>query len=161
VEGGKRGTIFVYELADLQRIARDAIAQSMALANMQVLIAIVIGVLGVVNTLLISVLQRTREIGLIRAIGMTRRQASRIVVLEAFFVSIIAGIIGILGGILAGWFPLRAFALAVTGFDTPVVVPWVHALAALLVAVIIGLLASMIPARRAARVNVLQAIGYE
>ncbi len=152
---------FVFDISQMRQISEQVLDQMVALANMQVLVAIVIGVLGVVNTLLISVLQRTREIGLVRAIGMTRGQAARIVVIEAIFVSIIAGIVGMVGGVLAGWFPLRAFTLAVTGFRVPIVIPVWHAIAALVVAVMVGFLASLIPARRAARLNVLQAIAHE
>ena len=136
---------------------RDAVA----LANVQVLIAIVIGFLGIVNTLLISVLQRTREIGLLRAVGMTRGQVSRSVMLEALFIGLIGGVIGIITGLLGGWFPLRYFTLGITGYLTPIAVPWKQIAIAVVVAAVIGVLASLLPARRATAVNVIDAIGYE
>ncbi len=156
-----RYSLFVYDADDLRRVSEDALQQTVALANIQVIIAILIGFLGILNTLLISVLRRTREIGLLRAVGMTRVQVARTVVIEAVFIGLVGGLVGVVGGLAGGWLPLRVFTLAITGYLTPIVVPWAHVIIAVAVAVLIGLVASFVPARRSARLNVLEAIGYE
>ena len=151
----------IYTVDEIKDVATTTLHQTMVFANVQVLIAIVIGFLGIVNTLLISVLQRTREIGLLRAIGMTRRQISRTVTAEALYLALLGGVIGIITGLLGGLVPVRLYMLAVTGYLMPISIPWLTLLWALLAALAIGWLASFIPARRAARIDVLDAIGYE
>ncbi len=153
--------LFVFTVAMLKRGAEDALSSVMVFANVQVLIAITIGFLGIVNTLLISVLQRSREIGLLRAVGMLRRQVARAVLIEAVIVGVIGGAIGIVTGLSGGLGPLRMFTFAMTGYLTPIVIPWWHLLGAFVAAVLIAATAAVIPARRAAGVNVLDAIGYE
>lgn len=158
---GERFTLYVYDIADIKQTADDAMRDAVALGDVQVLIAIVIGFLGIVNSLLISVLQRTREIGLLRAVGMTRRQVSRSVMLEALYIGLVGGVIGIITGLAGGWFPLRYFTLGITGYLTPIVVPWKQMAMAIIAAALIGVFASVLPARRASAVNVIDAIGYE
>ena len=142
-------------------MAGEALDQMMALSNVQVLIALVIGCLGILNTLLISVLHRTREVGLLRAVGMSRAQVARTVVLEALLMACVGGLVGIALGLAGGWYPLRLFTLQMTGFFTPMVVPWGHVGAAAGLSLVIGAVAAFVPARRAARLDVLDAIGYE
>ncbi len=156
-----RYSLFVYDKEQIRRVSDDVLLQTVAVANIQVTIAIVIGFLGIVNSQLISVLQRTREIGLLRAVGMTRKQVARMVVIEGVFIALVGGIIGVGGGLIGGWLPLRLFTFAITGYQYPIVVPWRHILLALVVAVLVGLLASLLPARRAAQLRILDAIGYE
>ncbi len=156
-----RYSLFVYDKEQIQRVSDDVLVQTVAVANVQVIIAIVIGFLGIVNSQLISVLQRTREIGLMRAVGMTRRQVARMVVIEGVFIALVGGIIGVGGGLAGGWLPLRLFTFAITGYRYPLVVPWRHLLLSLAVAVFVGFLASIVPAQRAARLQILDAIGYE
>ena len=82
---------FIYTVDEIKDVATNTLRQTMVFANVQVLIAIAIGFLGIVNTLMIGVLQRTREIGLLRAIGMTRRQVARTVVVEAVTIGAFGG----------------------------------------------------------------------
>jgi putative ABC transport system permease protein len=156
-----RYSLFVYDKAQIQRVTDDVLLQTIAIADIQVVIAIVIGFLGIVNSQLISVLQRTREIGLIRAVGMTRGQVVRSVVIEGILIALVGGLIGIVGGLAGGWLPLRLFTFAITGYRYPIIMPWRHLLLSLAVAVLVGILASLVPARRAARLEILDAIGYE
>jgi putative ABC transport system permease protein len=156
-----RYSLFVYDREQIQRVSNDVLAQTVAIADVQVLIAIVIGFLGIVNSQLISVLQRTREIGLIRAVGMTRRQVGRMVVIEGVLIALVGGVIGAVGGLIGGWLPLRLFTFAITGYQYPLVVPWRHIGLALFVALVVGVVASVVPARRAAGLHILDAIGYE
>ncbi|MGV3720964.1 MAG: FtsX-like permease family protein [Actinomycetota bacterium] len=154
-------SLFLYDQAQIARISDDVLRQTVAVADLQVVVAMGIGFLGIVNSLLISVLQRTREIGLVRAVGMTRSQVARTVIIEGVFIALLGGLIGIAGGLIGGWLPLRLFTLAATGYLYPLVVPWKSAALALAAALIIGFVASLIPARRAANLPVLDAIGYE
>lgn len=154
-------SLFLYDKEQIRRVSDDVLLQTVAVADIQVTIAIAIGFLGIVNSQLISVMQRTREIGLIRAVGMTRRQVARMVVIEGVFIALVGGIIGVIGGLIGGWLPLRLFTFAITGYQYPIVMPWRHLLFAFAVAVLVGFLASILPARRAARLHILDAIGYE
>ena len=121
-------------------------------------LALVIAVLGVVNTLGLSVVERTREIGLLRAIGVDRRQMRRMVSLESVAIAVLGALLGIGMGLVFGialMASLRDQGLEVTR------VPWGSIGLYLLAAVVIGLLAARLPARRAARLDVLRAIGTE
>jgi len=154
-------SLFLYDQAQIARISDDVLRQTVAVADLQVVVAMGIGFLGIVNSLLINVLQRTREIGLVRAVGMTRRQVARTVIIEGVFVALLGGLIGIAGGLVGGWLPLRLFTLAMTGYLYPLVLPWKSTALALVAALGIGFVASLVPARRAANLPVLDAIGYE
>jgi putative ABC transport system permease protein len=154
-------TAFLYSPDELRGIAAEALDQAFQLSNIQVLIAVIIGFLGILNTLLISVLRRTREIGLLRAVGATRGQIRRTVMIESFLMAAVGGAIGVLAGVAGAAFPLRLHTLQVTGYWIPLSIPWGWIAAAAGAAVAIGYLASLLPARRAARLNVLEAIAYE
>jgi putative ABC transport system permease protein len=156
-----RGTFFLYEVKDLQQVGHDTLQKAMALAHVQVLIAMAIGFLGIVNTLLISVLRRTREIGLLRAVGATRAQVRRTIVLEAWVTAMLGALFGVGAGLVGAAVPIRMFAQRVTGFWVPFVTPWPTIWLALGASMVLGLLASWLPARRAGRLNVLDAIAYE
>lgn len=154
-------SVYLYTMEEVRRIGREILDQTVAVANIQVLIAIFIGSLGIVNTLLISVLQRSREIGLLRAVGMTRGQVAGTVVLEGVLTAVVGSLVGLAEGLFGGWVPVRYFELGVTGYLTPIVVPWEHTIVALVIAVAVGVVSSLVPAWRAARLDILDAIGYE
>ena len=121
-------------------------------------LALVIAVLGVVNTLGLSIIERTREIGLLRAIGVDRRQLRRMVSLESVAIAVLGAVLGVAMGLVFGvslMASLRDEGLEVTR------IPWISLASYLVVAVLIGLLAAVLPARRAARLDVLKAIGTE
>lgn len=121
-------------------------------------LALVIAVLGVVNTLGLSVVERTREIGLLRAIGLSRRQLRVMIGLESVVISVLGALLGVAMGLLFGtalMATLRNQGLEVTR------VPWANVVAYLLAAAVIGVLAAIFPARRAARLDVLKAISTE
>jgi putative ABC transport system permease protein len=121
-------------------------------------LAIVIALLGITNTMALSVLERTREIGLMRAIGMTRRQTRSMIRLEAAVVSLFGALLGVLVGLAFGWLAVVAIpASIISQLSIPVVTLVVY----IAIATIAGLLAASFPARRAARLNVLAAIAHE
>lgn len=119
-------------------------------------VAVLIALIGVGNTLALSVVERRQETGLLRALGLTRRQLRRLLAWEA---GLVAGVASLLGVLLGGTYGL-AGAAAVLGGRTGVVlsVPWLQVLAIVVVATTAGLLASVLPARRAARTSPVSAL---
>jgi putative ABC transport system permease protein len=121
-------------------------------------LSIIIAALGVVNTMALSVLERTREIGLLRAVGASRRQVRRMIRWEAVLVAVMGALIGVLVGLVAG-IGLRQ-ALSGDGVEV-LVVPFATVVVILVLAVLLGVLAAALPARRAARLDILGAIATE
>jgi len=118
-------------------------------------LAIVIAVLGIVNTLALSVIERTREVGLLRAVGLSRRQLRRMVRLEAIAIAVLGAVLGIAMGLIFG--VVLQQALAEQGI-TDLAVPVWQLVAFVVVAAVVGVLAAVLPARRAARLDILRAI---
>lgn len=121
-------------------------------------LAVVIGILGVVNTMALSVLERTREIGLLRVLGLTRRQLRAAVRIESVLVAVFGGLFGIGGGYILGAMFQRA-ALRTGLLDATV--PAGQLLLTLVALAAVGVAAAAWPARRATRINVLAAIATE
>ncbi|MBM7084954.1 ABC transporter permease [Micromonospora humidisoli] len=121
-------------------------------------LAIVIAVLGIVNTLALSVLERTRELGLLRAIGLRRAQTMRMITVEAVVISVFGALLGIVVGVGLGAAVVRA--LKDDGI-TDLILPWGQMGLFLLLAAVIGVVAAVLPAVRAARINVLGAIAHD
>jgi putative ABC transport system permease protein len=121
-------------------------------------LAMIVAVIGVVNTLILSVLERTRELGMLRAIGMTRGQTTRMVTVESVTIALFGAVLGIAVGLGLGW--ALQVALAETGIDV-FAVPTALIFGYLGAAVLVGLLAAIAPAVRASKVNILGAISYE
>jgi ABC-type antimicrobial peptide transport system permease subunit len=120
-------------------------------------LAVFVSIFGMINTLVLSVYERTREIGMLRAIGMTRRQVRRMIRQE----SIITALIGAAVGLPLGIFLAALVNRALSEYDVRFAVPWAQLLVLTVVAVIIGILAAIMPARRAAKLDPLEAIAYE
>lgn len=120
-------------------------------------LSVVVALLGIVNTLALSVFERTRELGMLRAVGMTRRQVRRMVRGEAVITALIGAALGlVLGVAFAG---IAAVPLADEGFDFTM--PWLTLVGMTILAAIAGTIAAIAPARRAARVDVLRAVTTE
>ena len=118
-------------------------------------LSVLVSFFGIVNTLVLTVFERTREIGMLRAVGMTRRQVRRMIRHESVITSAIGGALGILLGIALGG--LLVARVDFIDFTLPVAQLIVFAVAAIFV----GVIAAIFPARRAARLNVLEALQYE
>lgn len=121
--------------------------------------ALLIAVLGVVNTLAMSVFERKQEIGMLRAIGLDRARVKRMIRLEAVVISLFGAVVGVLLGTFLGWAIGRTIAAALPQYE--LVIPWGRIGIFLLLAALVGVLASLWPARSAARLNMLTAIKTE
>jgi putative ABC transport system permease protein len=141
--------------ADEQRAPID---QMLVLIYALLGLALVIAVLGIVNTLALSVIERTREVGLLRAIGFSRRQLRRMVRLEAVAISLLGAVLGVGMGVLFGLALMTS--LRDDGLEV-VSVPVGQLLAFVVASAVVGVVAAVFPARRAARLDVLTAIAAE
>jgi putative ABC transport system permease protein len=142
---------------DQTRLADDAASQiDIAETMLYVLLglSVAIGILGIVNTMALSILERTRELGLLRAIGLRRSHLVRMVVSESLVMAVFGALLGLAAGGAAG-----AAAAHVLGLT--LAIPWTSLAVFLGLAVVAGLLAALMPSTRAAKVNVLAAIAYE
>ena len=118
-------------------------------------LSIIVSLFGIVNTLILTVFERTREIGMLRAVGMTRRQTRRMIRHEAVITALLGAALGIPVGLVLAFLFDRALS------DVPFVVPWGTLIVFIIAAIIVGLLAAIFPARRASKLNVLEALQYE
>ncbi|MBK5307754.1 MAG: FtsX-like permease family protein [Frankiaceae bacterium] len=118
-------------------------------------LSVLIAVLGIINTLALSVIERTRELGLLRAVGLQRRQLRRMIRVESVVIAVYGAILGVLVGVAFGWALVRALnSEGVTEFS----LPYGRLVQVLIVAALAGVLAAALPARRAARLDVLEAV---
>ncbi|HEX2503125.1 MAG TPA: ABC transporter permease [Miltoncostaeaceae bacterium] len=120
-------------------------------------ISLIISLFGIVNALVLSIYERTREIGMLRAIGTTQRQMRSIVRYESIITAVIGGVLGILIGVFFAWILTRGLEDEGIGFSLPVLTLVIF----LVLAVLAGVLAAVLPARRAARLNPLEALHHE
>jgi putative ABC transport system permease protein len=120
-------------------------------------LSVIVSLFGVINTLVLSVFERTREIGMLRAIGMNRRQVRRMVRHE----SVVTALIGAALGIALGIFLAGLTSLALSDYGIVFAIPYGSLAAFVVVAIAAGMLAAILPARRASRLNVLKALQYE
>jgi putative ABC transport system permease protein len=135
----------------------DLVNQLLLLIYGLLALSVIISLFGIVNTLVLAVYERTREIGLVRAIGMSRGQVRATVRYESVITSIIGAIMGIVVGIVFAWVVTTRFA----GQGITFSVPGGQLAVFLVLAVVVGVIAAILPARRAARIDILQAIHYE
>jgi putative ABC transport system permease protein len=118
-------------------------------------LSIIVSLFGIVNTLVLTVFERTRELGMLRAVGMTRRQTRRMIRHESVVTALIGAALGIPVGIVLAALVGQAIDFAAFA------VPWTTLIVFVIAAIVVGLLAAIFPARRASRLNVLEALHYE
>ncbi|MGW7548686.1 ABC transporter permease [Streptomyces sp. NPDC054770] len=148
----------VRDQADYKKLVHDQIAVLLYLVYALLGLAIVIAVLGVVNTLALSVVERTREIGLLRAIGLARRQLRRMIRLESVVIAVFGAVLGLGLGLV--WGVCTQQVLALQGMKA-LAVPWGTIVAVVIGSAVVGIVAALLPALRASRMNVLAAIAHE
>ncbi|MFF9349546.1 ABC transporter permease [Streptomyces sp. NPDC014734] len=144
--------------ADFKEMMKDQIGQLLNIVYGLLALAIVVAVLGVVNTLALSVVERTREIGLMRAIGLSRRQLRRMIRLESVVIAVFGALLGL--GLGMGWGTAAQKLLALEGLGV-LEIPWPTILTVFVASAFVGLFAALVPAFRAGRMNVLNAIASE
>lgn len=135
--------------------AAEQIDQLLMLIYALLALSVVIAVLGIINTLALSIMERTHEFGMLRAVGMQRRQVRRMITLESVHIALLGAFAGIVTGVWLGWCLVRT--LASQGIDRWAI-PWDQLAVVLVAAVLVGVLAALWPARRAARTSPLAAV---
>ncbi|MBD0709970.1 MULTISPECIES: ABC transporter permease [unclassified Streptomyces] len=144
--------------ADFKKDLKDQVGQLLNIVYGLLALAIVVAVLGVVNTLALSVVERTREIGLMRAIGLSRRQLRRMIRLESVVIALFGALLGL--GLGMGWGTAAQKLLALDGLGV-LDIPWPTILTVFVGSAFVGLFAALVPAFRAGRMNVLNAIASD
>ena len=138
--------------------AEAQINQLLGLVTGLLFLAIIVAMLGITNTLALSILERTREIGLLRAIGMQQRNVRRMIRWEAVIISLFGALLGIALGVFLGWAVVQSLADEGLGsFD----IPWLQLIALVLLSGFVGVIAAIYPSYKASRLNILDAISYE
>ncbi len=127
---------------------------------MLLFLAIIIALMGIANTLSLSVYERTRELGLLRAVGQSRKQLRAMVRWESVIIAVFGTVGGIMIGLFLGWGLLEVTS-ASEDIPAPYTVPFGQLLAVLIVGGVVGILAGWMPARRAAKLDILDAIATE
>jgi putative ABC transport system permease protein len=135
----------------------SALGQVFGLFDALALVAVVVAALGIVNTLTVSVLERVRELGVLRAAGMTRGQVRRSVVVEAGILGIVGSLLGIVTGLVAG----AILVLLERGGPVVVEIPWVSIVVAALIGIGVSMAAAWYPARLASRLAIVAAVQHE
>jgi len=150
-------TVQVQSNAEFKEEFEGQIDQLLALLYALLAISLIISLFGIVNALVLSIYERTREIGMLRAIGTTRRQMRAIVRYESIITAVIGGVLGILIGILFAWVLTQGLSDQGIEFALPIGTLVIF----LVLAIIAGVLAAVLPARRAARLKPLDALHFE
>jgi putative ABC transport system permease protein len=138
--------------------AKEQIDAILVIFTALLLLAIIIAILGITNTLALSIIERTREIGLLRAIGMSRRQLRRMIRWEAVIIAVFGAILGMFTGIVLSWAVVQALKDEGLG---DFAIPFGQLVFLVFVAAVAGVFAAIYPAYKASRLNILEAISYE
>ncbi|MFF5479216.1 ABC transporter permease [Streptomyces sp. NPDC012935] len=148
----------VRDQTDYKEELKDQVGQLLNMVYGLLALAIIVAVLGVVNTLALSVVERTREIGLMRAIGLSRRQLRRMIRMESVVIALFGALLGL--GLGMGWGATAQKLLALEGLNV-LEIPWPTIIGVFIGSAFVGLFAALVPAFRAGRMNVLNAIATE
>ena len=135
--------------------------QFFLLNYVQLIVAVIVAVVGIANTLFISVSERRHEFGIVRAIGGYRSQIRTMVLLEAVAISIVGVVVGAVAAVFNIQFMSHTVSTVLAGYEVPFYFPWVMVLETIPAVVAVSLLAAWVPARRAMQMVVIEAIGYE
>ena len=148
-------TVQVLDQDELKQLIGDQIDQLLGLLNALLALSVIIALFGIVNTLGLSVLERTRELGLLRAVGASRSQIRTMVRWESVLIAVLGATLGLVIGALFGWMVVTS--LSDLGISR-LVIPGGRLLTAVVIAAVAGVLAAIVPARRAARTDILRAL---
>lgn len=145
----------VQDNSEFQEGLEDQIGQILIIINALLGLCLIIAFFGIINTMALSVLERTREIGLLRAVGMTRSQLRSSVRWEAVIVGVFGALLGVIMGVLLAYAGISALPAQ---FITQTAIPWVSLALYIALGGVLGVVAAYFPARRAAKLDVLEAI---
>jgi putative ABC transport system permease protein len=153
-------TTYALEANPIERIQgaiADALARAFSVFDALAIVAVIVAALGIVNTLTMGVVERIRELGVLRAIGMSRRQAMRMIVVEATILGVVGVILGSLAGIAAGAMLLQLGG----GLGAPGGIPWTPIGIAAVLGLVLPALAALYPARMAARISIVESLHFD
>ncbi|WP_020473540.1 ABC transporter permease [Zavarzinella formosa] len=153
--------LLVQNQASVQLYLVGVVDRLFRVAYLQQVVVGIVAALGVVTALLISVLQRRRELGLLRAVGATQLQIIKSVIAEAMLMGLLGTALGFAMGLPMEWYLLNVVLLEESGFRFDMLIPWEQALGIGAVAIVTSTLAGLIPAIHAVRLNITEAIAYE
>jgi putative ABC transport system permease protein len=157
---GKRDRLVLISNQQLLGQVSNLMTQAFRMFDILAIISMVVGFLGIANTLTMNVMERTQEIGMLRAVGMTRGQVVRMIMAEAALMGMIGGILGVVFGIVLSRILMQAMT-AMSGYSLTYILPSERVIFALIIALIISQVAAFLPGLRASRIRVLEAIHYE
>jgi len=157
---GDRDRLIIESNQDLLQRVSTLMNQAFSMFDVLALIAMLVGFMGIMNTLTMNVMERTQEIGMLRGVGMTRSQVVSMVLAEAALMGLIGGILGLVFGVILSRVIMLGMT-AMSGYQLTFLLPLARVILALLMALAISIFAALLPARRAARVRILDAIHYE
>jgi putative ABC transport system permease protein len=157
---GKKERLVIISNENLLGRITDLMSQAFRMFDVLALIAMLVGFMGITNTLTMNVMERTQEIGMLRAVGMTRLQVVRMILSEAALMGLIGGLMGLVFGVVLSRLFLSAMT-SMSGYRLTYVLPIENILAALLIAFLTSQLAAFLPTFRASRTRILEAIQYE
>ena len=158
---GTERRLFALPAAEFKAEVQKVLDRSFLLTNAVNIITLVIAGLGIIITLLSSVLERTREIGILRGIGMQKNQVSAVVIIESALIGAAGGLLGIISGVLIGWIELEGIFRLDFGESVVYHMHYGAMAWAMLLGVGLAALAGLYPARRAAATNIVEALTYE
>ena len=156
----EKSGLYVVSALEFKREIRKVLDRTFFLNYALNVITLLIACLGIIVALLASVMERTREIGVLRAVGMLKRQIYGVVVLESALMGLAGGLLGSVAGIVAGWLNLEGFFVTNWG-SAQYYLPLTSIIWALLLSTGLAALAGIIPARRAAKTNIVEALSYD
>ena len=157
---GDRYHLVVEANQSLKQRANELMEQAFSMFDVLALISMIVAFLGISNTLTMNVLERTQEIGMLRSIGMTRKQVLITIMAEAGALGLLGGVLGVLFGVLLSRLLLASMA-SMSGYNVTFVLPLMRVFVGLLVAIVVAHLAAIVPSRQATRVQILEAIRFE
>ena len=157
---GKRYRLSMESNTSMRESVSTLMDTAFSLFDVMGVLSVLVASLGVVNTLTMNIMERTQEIGMLRAIGMTRGQVIKMVLAEAGMMGVIGGLVGLVFGILLSRIFLAGMS-AMSGYSLEFIVPFEAIILGLIVALLVSQIAAIQPSRKAARTNVLEAIHYE
>jgi putative ABC transport system permease protein len=152
-------TFTLFDFAEWRQSQADIFVQAFAVYYIMAAAIALPGLLALVNTLAMAILERTREIGMLRAVGTTRRQIVTMILAESLVLSTMGTLLGLLAGVWMAY--ALVGAMGATGFPLEFFFPWQGLAAAAVIGIAFGVIAAIVPARSAARLKIVDALAFE